>query len=508
MSIRRSSGILLHVTSLPGPYGVGDLGREARGFAELISQAGFSLWQLLPLTPVQPVFGNSPYSSPSAFAGNPLMISPDILYEEGLLSEGELNSFALPSAAEADFDAAALCREELMAAAWRRFCGGGASSVWDDFERFRRDEALWLRDFALYSLLKKINGGSCWAEWPAPFAAHNEKSLLVFEAAHSEELALIEFTQFIFFRQLRSLSEYCAARGVTLMGDIPIYVAWDSADVWSKRELFDLCSDGSPRCVAGVPPDYFSPTGQRWGNPLYNWERMRADDFAWWRGRLRRLLDCCPLARIDHFRGLCAFWEIPASCETACEGSWRPALGREMLEAFMRNERGGSGTLPLVAEDLGIITDDVRRLMDDFRLPGMKVLMFAFGGDVAGNPYAPHNIEPRSVVYTGTHDNDTAAGWWRSATAQERENFALYAGMEINGENVSGVMTRMALSSAAELAVVPAQDILGLGGECRMNRPSQPLGNWRWRMRAEDMEALRGKAPALRSMNNIYGRAG
>ena len=506
MSIGRRSGVLLHVTSLPGPYGAGDFGTGARKFAEFLKEAGFSLWQLLPLTPVLHVFGNSPYSSPSAFAGNPSLVSPELLFEDGLLTRDEIERAAVPSERAADFEAAPEIRARLVALAWERFRGGARPQMTDDFEKFKACEKYWLRDYALYSLLKKKNGERCWADWPAEFAAHDEAALARFEAAHADELSFIEFTQFIFFRQLGALSACCAELGVELMGDAPIYVAWDGADVWAARELFDLEPDGRPRCVAGVPPDYFSETGQRWGNPLYKWEEMRRDGFAWWRSRLRHILKYCATARIDHFRGLSAFWEIPASCETAKEGRWRPALGGEMLEIFRREECGG-GELPLVAEDLGIITDDVRELMARFGLPGMKVLMFAFGGRVAENPYAPHNVAPRSVIYTGTHGNDTAAGWWGgSATAHERENFALYTGRDVDAGNAAEIMTRMALSSPAELAVVPAQDLLGLGAECRMNRPSVPKGNWGWRLTEEEAARLCDEAGSLRALNDIYGR--
>ncbi|WP_346690419.1 4-alpha-glucanotransferase [uncultured Cloacibacillus sp.] len=506
MSIGRRSGVLLHVTSLPGLYGAGDFGTGARRFAEFLKEAGFSLWQLLPLTPVLPVFGHSPYSSPSAFAGNPSLVSPELLFEDGLATKAELDGCAVPSGRAADFAAASEIRARLCALAFARFKSGWYRQMTDEFEKFRAEENYWLRDYALYSLLKKKNGERCWADWPAELAARDEAALARFEAECAEELSFIEFTQFVFFRQLGALSAYCAELGVELMGDAPIYVAWDGADVWAARGLFDLEPDGRPRCVAGVPPDYFSETGQRWGNPLYRWEEMRRDGFAWWRSRLRHILKYCAVARIDHFRGLSAFWEIPAECETAKDGRWLPALGGEMLEAFRREECGG-GELPLVAEDLGIITDDVRELMARFGLPGMKVLMFAFGGRVAENPYAPHNVAPRSVIYTGTHDNDTAAGWWSgSATAQERENFALYTGREVDAGNAAEIMTRMALSSTAELAVVPAQDLLGLGAECRMNRPSVPKGNWGWRLTEDEAARLRDKAPSLRALNDIYGR--
>ena len=513
LSSSRRSGVLLHISSLPGGWGVGDFGSGARRFADFLQGAGFTIWQVLPLTPVLPVFGNSPYSSPSAFAGNPLFISPEGLCEEGLVSMNDITARVLPSARGADFAAAELCRRGLLSLAWENFNAQPESfaELRRDFECFRAEESWWLRDYALFSILKEKNGGRCWTEWPREFSARVTEALAAFAAENGDGISFVEFTQFIFYRQLAALASYCAERGVTLMGDLPIYVAWDSADVWSAPSLFDLDTDGAPRCVAGVPPDYFSPTGQRWGNPLYNWEAMRADGFAWWRGRLSHSLKYCGLMRVDHFRGLCAYWEIPASEPTAQNGCWRPALGREMLEAF-HAERGLSAEeLPLIAEDLGIITDDVRALMEDFSLPGMKVLMFAFGGDVADNPYAPHNIRPRSAVYTGTHDNDTAVGWWRgSSTVRERINFAAYAGQEVTRENVSRVMAHMALASVAEIAVLPAQDILGLDGSCRMNRPAEAAGNWGWRLLPAELDSLlpgsHGFPEKLRSLNILYGR--
>ncbi|MDO4560088.1 MAG: 4-alpha-glucanotransferase [bacterium] len=513
MSGSRRSGVLLHISSLPGAWGVGDFGNGARRFADFLHGAGFSLWQVLPLTPVLSVFGNSPYSSPSAFAGNPLFISPEELCKDGLVSASQADSCILPSERAADFDSAAACRGALLSRAWAAYSAApeSFSGLRADFERFREEESGWLRDYALFSVLKDKHGGRCWTEWPRAIAARDRGALAEFAAKHEDALAFVEFTQFLFYRQLSSLSAYCAGLGITLMGDLPIYVAWDSADVWARPELFDLEADGGPRCVAGVPPDYFSPTGQRWGNPLYNWEAMRADGFAWWRGRLAHSLKYCGLMRVDHFRGLCAYWEIPAAEKTAQNGCWRPALGREMLEAFRDRDCAAGAALPLVAEDLGIITDDVRALMEDFSLPGMKVLMFAFGGDVAENPYAPHNIGPRGVVYTGTHDNDTAVGWWRgSSTVRERMNFAAYTGQEVTRDDVNRVLVRMALSSTADTAVIPAQDILGLDGSCRMNRPAEAGGNWGWRMLPQELEALisggHNFSGRLKELNILYGR--
>ena len=377
-----------------------------------------------------------------------------------------------------------------------------------EYETFKKQE--WVYPYAVFLTLKRHNGMKCWNEWKEEhknWIKDRAFDISIYEA----EICFEMFVQYEFYRQWKALKNYANVNKIEIMGDIPFYVGLDSLDVWMNQDEFLLGADGKPTFIAGVPPDYFSKDGQRWGNPLYNWEAMRADGFAWWRGRLSHSLKYCGLMRVDHFRGLCAYWEIPASEPTAQNGCWRPALGREMLEAF-HAERGLSAEeLPLIAEDLGIITDDVRALMEDFSLPGMKVLMFAFGGDVADNPYAPHNLRPRSAVYTGTHDNDTAVGWWRgSSTVRERINFAAYAGQEVTRENVSRVMAHMALASVAEIAVLPAQDILGLDGSCRMNRPAEAAGNWGWRLLPAELDSLlpgsHGFPEKLRSLNILYGR--
>lgn len=512
MPRRRQSGLLIHITSLPGAYSVGDMGPQAVDFAGHMSRLGFSVWQMLPLTPTAEIFGNSPYCAPSAFAGNLLLVSPDALAQEGLVTREELAAWFAPSVGRADFASAHSCKKSLLALAWRRFCAEPEkfADVRGEYEAFCAEEDFWLRDYSLFTLLKEKFDGAPWAAWPAPYAAHDESALDLLLCEEKEGVDFIRFCQFVFYRQLRALSLRCAECGVTLMGDLPIYIAWDSADVWASRELFDLDERGFPRGVAGVPPDYFSPTGQRWGNPLYNWERMRADDFAWWRARIAHTLKYFGLLRIDHFRGLCAFWAIPSSEPTAVNGEWRQAQGKEMLRAFQKIDWAGRGPLPFIAEDLGIITDDVRDLMRELGLPGMKVLMFAFGGE-ADNPYLPHNTEPASVVYTGTHDNDTAVGWWRAGSSvRERINFSLYSGREVTRENAAAVMTRMALSSAAELAVVPVQDILGLDGSCRMNVPSQASGSWQWRLTPQQMKSIAEPGcdfvGVLKELNKIYGR--
>lgn len=502
----RKSGVLLHISSLPGDFGIGDLGPAARAFARELRGGGFSLWQILPLTPVVPFFGSSPYSSPSAFAGNFLFISPELMAEDGLLFERDLAPFRRPSVRRADYGYAALSRAALLKTAWERFKAEPAKFVAldEDMALFKQEASGWLREWSRYSALREKFGGECWADWPEEFAARGASALAAFEGEAAAEIDFLEFVQFIFYRQLTQLVDFCRGLGVALMGDLPIYVAWDGADVWSHRGLFQLDEEGRPRCVAGVPPDYFSPTGQRWGNPLYDWSAMSGDRFAWWRSRMSWWLRFCGQLRVDHFRGLCGYWSIPASEETAVNGRWERALGADMLAAFHEIDMSGA-PLPVVAEDLGIITDDVRALMDEYSLPGMKVLMFAFGGDVGSNPYAPHNIQRRSVVYTGTHDNDTAAGWWSgSSTEEERGHFALYSGCSDGCADAARGLVRMALSSPAETAIIPAQDLLALDGSCRMNVPAKKRGNWEWRLLPDELKSCFNGVKAL---NAVYGRA-
>ena len=510
MPQKRSSGVLLHITSLPGLYGCGGLGPEALAFAEMLSARGFSHWQLLPLTPTEEISGNSPYSAPSAFAGNLLLISPEALFEEGLVSKEELARWEVPSLRAASFKHKTECVNALLPAAWKRVKDNPAdfAPLSAAFEGFQKEEG-WLSAYSLFVLLKERYGGP-WTEWPKEFAEADKKALNKFEKENEESLALIKFTQFISFRQLEALRLRCQELGISLIGDLPIYIAWDSADLWNERELFDLRADGTPGSVAGVPPDYFSATGQRLGNPLYNWDAMRKDNFAWWRKRISCWLRFCGLLRIDHFRGLCGCWAIPAEEKTAVNGCWRPVPGDELLSAFSEG-LSGYGPLPLIAEDLGIITDDVRALMKKYALPGMKVLLFAFGGADGSNPYLPHNITTASVVYTGTHDNDTVKGWWeKSSTEEERLVLCDYTGFAVTEENVASLMTRLALASKASLAIIPAQDLLSLGADCRMNIPSEPLGNWEWRLLPQEAEKLssmeNGFIGSLKRLNRLYGR--
>jgi len=513
----RKSGILMHLSSLSGPFGTGGLGSSAEIFADFLYDSGFRLWQILPVTPTEGAPFFSPYSSRSSFAGNRIFISPEKLAEEGMLDPDVLAEchFTGPEIS-ADCGYTDSLIGKLIRMAWQRFKNDRErySSLADDHDAFVRREYLWLTDYALFTLLKDEFGGLPWNRWPEPFALRDREAVADFiaEKRNEEEAELIFFEQFIFDRQWRKFRSYCRDRGISLMGDVPMFVAYDSADVWANRELFDLDPQGSPNKVAGVPPDYFSTSGQRWGNPLYNWETMRKDGFAWWKARIKKALKNFDLVRIDHFRGFSACWAVPADQETAENGEWRISPGRELLGAiFGMIREEGLKPSGLVAEDLGIITDDVKELMEEFSLPGMKILLFAFDGEIGRNPYAPHNHKPDSVVYTGTHDNNTVRGWWENeADVHTRSLVSEYTGLEISAHNVSEVFVNMALSSTSALAVIPVQDILSLGEEARMNVPGVAAGNWLWRMSTDQLRTLTaddsGIKARLKRSNRLYGR--
>ncbi|OIO06119.1 MAG: 4-alpha-glucanotransferase [Desulfovibrionaceae bacterium CG1_02_65_16] len=511
---RRTSGVLLHLTSLPSAYGIGDLGPEAVRFGEFLALSGQSRWQMLPIGPTAASLGSSPYSSFSAFAGNTLCISPEILREDGLLSGKELAAYAMPVGPRVDFPAverarAALLRQifdRLLPAANGPEAGGGALENDPGFCAFRGDNAAWLPDFALFMALKEHFGGAAWTGWPTDIRDRRETALCRYGETLHREITFHQFCQWLFFRQWGRLKWELAKLDIELVGDVPIYVTHDSADVWANRRLFKLDDAGQPLFVAGVPPDYFSKTGQRWGNPVFDWDAAQSDGFAWWIRRLRHNFGLFGTVRLDHFRGFCAYWEIDAAEKTAVHGRWEPSPGAAFFEALL----AAHGSLPLIAEDLGVITPDVVALKERFGLPGMKVLQFAFGPHTATSPDAPHNHEQNCVVYTGTHDNNTTIGWFEAeADAAKRRVLNRYLGRAITAQNVNSELLRVALSSPARHAVIPAQDLLELGAEARMNTPGKAVGNWSWRAAEQGLRLQglgRALAEKLRAACELYGR--
>jgi 4-alpha-glucanotransferase len=494
----RSSGILLHITSLPSEYGVGDLGPWAYRFVDFLAETGQSLWQILPLVPTDPACGNSPYSSPSAFAGNSLMISPDMLVEDGLLAGQEADSLKVPPRDRIDYAQAAATKRRAIDLALRRW---KTSDLRQDYDRFCRDNAGWLETHAVFTAIKTHLGGLDWGRWPDQLRARRQSALDAVAPDVRESAERERVTQFLFYRQWARLRDHCKRRGVRVIGDVPIYVSYDSADAWGNPEIFHLDAAGKPVAVAGVPPDFFSRTGQLWGNPLYRWDVLRQTGYRWWVERLRHALAMFDVVRIDHFRGFLAYWAVPAGEETAVNGTWVEAPGADFFSRLAAH----LPHLPLIAEDLGVITADVREVMESHRLPGMKVLLFAFGDDNPMQPYLPHCYDSNCVVYTGTHDNNTVRGWFDSeATAAEMQRLFRYLGSRVSADRVAWELVRLAMMSVARMAVFPMQDILGLGERSRMNLPSVADGNWGWHLAPDQIAA----APArdLLELTEIYGR--
>jgi 4-alpha-glucanotransferase len=493
----RSSGILLHPTSLPGPFGIGDLGPEADKFLEWAAAAGQTLWQILPTGPTG---GGSPYTCLSAFAGNPLWISPERLVEDGYLPGDALVDFPAFRWDRVELDAVEKWKDALLRKSWAHFAGHATAQDRAELEAFRvaPERASWLAEWSLYAALKRDFGGRAWADWEDDLSRRDPDALRLAAMAVEDETDYQAYLQFLFFRQWSRLRARARELGLRIVGDIPIYVAYDSADVWSRPELFDLDERRRPVEVAGVPPDYFSKTGQLWGNPLYRWDVMERDGYAWWVSRIAASLSLCDLLRIDHFRAFSAYWSVPSAEETALNGRWVPGPGRRLFDVA-RRALGGQ-PLPLLAEDLGDISKDVRELLSALRIPGMKVLQFAFYG--ADGEYLPHRYKRDCVVYTGTHDNDTARGWYDGLTHEERQRVADYLGAD--GREIEWALIRAAWTSVADRAIVPMQDVLGLGREARMNDPSRPEGNWHWRMAPD---ALRPElAERLRRVTELAGR--
>ena len=474
---QRRSGILLHISALPSEFGIGDLGPGAYWFADFLVSAQQSLWQILPLNPTDRTYQHSPYSSFSAFAGNPYLISPELLLEDGLLVKEDFQDKPEFPPGRVDYDRVGVYKEKLFDRAYQRFRQD--KRLHKEFRVFQKKHEIWLKDYALFFAIKESLGGILWTQWPEELQDRDKIALHDFEIAFEEQVEEIRFLQFIFFRQWEKLRAYCRQRGIQLIGDMPIYVNWDSADAWANAENFKIDAHHNPIGVAGVPPDYFSETGQRWGNPVYDWEKLKASGYAWWIARLRHNLGLYDYVRIDHFRGFVQYWEIPAHEPLASKGKWVAVPARDFLETLKKT----FNPLPVIAEDLGIITDDVREIMKTYDLPGMKVLLFAFGEDLTKHPYLPHNFQRRCVVYTGTHDNNTVRGWFENeATPKEKVNLFTYLGEEVDVEDIHWAFIDLAMKSKADAAIVPMQDVLGLGQEARFNKPATMQGNWQWCM--------------------------
>lgn len=495
MRFSRSSGIVLHPTSLPGPHGSGDFGAAAYHFVDWLAKAGQKMWQILPLGGTGP--GNSPYMSSSAFAGNLLLIDLNELREFGWLSMDDL----IP---DTDFDSRKVnylsvnkYRMARLRLASSQFFADKQHHHITEFEAFCTAEQSWLEDYALFMALTGKFNGKDWGQWPSGFAHREAVVLQQASLELADEIGFWRFCQWCFFRQWRKLKQYANARGVRIIGDMPIFVAYQSADVWSRQQLFELGSDNLPTVIAGVPPDYFSATGQRWGNPLFRWSAHEQENYAWWIERMRKTIELVDIVRIDHFRGFAGYWEIPASEPTAIKGRWMPGPGEKIFNAIQH----ALGRLPIIAEDLGVITPDVVALLEKFGLPGMRVLQFAFGGST-DNPYLPHNFVNNMVVYVGTHDNDTTIGWFKSATDYERNFTCKY--LRTDGSEINWDLIHAASQSVADIAIHTMQDVLGLDGKSRMNLPGSAEGNWEWRFGWDQVTSDR--ADKLLQITALHGR--
>lgn len=507
MTFARSSGILLHPTSLPGPFGIGDFGTAAYEFADFLASAGQSIWQMLPLGPTG--YGDSPYQCFSAFAGNPVLISLVRLADEGLLAVQEIAELPPFSSDQVEYERVNQFKSQKLSMAFAGFRTSAPESMKSRFEAFKEAEHAWLPDYALFRALKDRFGGVAWPKWEPAFALREPAALQRAQSELADKIDEQEFLQFVFFEQWQELKSYCHDKKLRIMGDLPIYVAHDSADVWAHHEYFHLDQNGNATRVAGVPPDYFSSTGQLWGNPIYRWERMAADGYSWWIERFRAAFRMFDLLRVDHFRGFEAYWEVPGGEKTAQNGKWVKGPGADIFAAVAAK----LGRLSILAENLGVITSAVEAIRKRFGFPGMAILQFAFGNDPQGPSFRPHNYERNLVAYTGTHDNDTVMGWWTSKPGKgsirteddirkEREFTRRY--LKLDGDEIHWAFIRTLMASVADTVIFPVQDVIGAGAEARMNIPGTANGNWRWRLRGEALtEEI---ASRLRSMVETYER--
>lgn len=506
MKFERAAGVLLHPTSLPSRFGIGDFGDEAFAFVDFLETAGQTYWQVLPLG--QTGYGDSPYQCFSAFAGNIYLISPDKLVEDGFLDADDLEGAPEFPVTKVDYSAVIEYKLPLLAKAFSRFRRTENAGMIAEFHKFCDENAFWLEDYALFRAIKFALGQVSWQDWPEALKLRRPAAIAMARIEHDDEAFAQKFYQFVFFRQWSAVKAYANGKGIKIIGDIPIFVALDSSDVWCGPTQFKLNEDGSPKVVAGVPPDYFSKTGQLWGNPIYNWDAMRNDGFKWWIDRVRHTLKTVDVVRVDHFRGFAASWEVPGGDETAEFGEWVNVPGKDLFSTLM----WVFGDLPILAEDLGVVTPDVVELRDGFGFPGMRILQYAFGGD-ANNLDLPHNYIKNSCVYTGTHDNDTTVGWFESTPGEgsqrdleqiaKERNFCLKY-LNSDGAEIHWDMIRAALASVADTAIIPMQDLLGLDNDSRMNLPATTSGNWQWRCEPDDFtDAI---AERFGRLTKIYGR--
>lgn len=491
----RGSGILCHISSLPAPFGIGDLGSNAYKFVDFLKETGQSFLQILPLNPTESFYGNSPYHGISALAGNPLFISPEGLLNEGLISPADISDIPKFSEREVDFESVINFKKRVFDIAYNNF------KVGCEFKAFVRRNSWWLEDFALFSALKRRFKDTSWGGWPKDLRDRNPSLIEAQKKELEQDILREEFLQFIFDKQWKDFKSYCNERGIHIIGDIPIYVDYDSVDVWTYPQIFKLDSNKKPIAVSGVPPDYFSSTGQLWGNPVYNWESMAENRFDFWIRRFKRMLELTDIIRIDHFRGLVAYWEVPYGEKTAMNGKWVDVPVYEFFDTLFHR----FSKLAVIAEDLGVITPDVREVIRHYGFPGMKVLLFAFGDEDPHNLYLPHMYEKNSVVYTGTHDNNTALGWFETeANDREKKRFFSYVGRDVPHNLINREFIRLAMSSVSNIAIIPIQDVLGLDASSRMNTPARNTGNWQFRftqdMLNDDIKMY------LRDITHIYGR--
>lgn len=491
----RKSGILLHISSLPSAFGIGDLGREAYNFVDTLSKNGMKIWQILPLGPNGP--GNSPYQAYSAYAADPILISPEMLVDWGLLANDDFSTTPLFNDVSVHFEKVTEWKTNIFRLAWQNFKLNADTSFINEYQAFLNEHGWWLNDYALYAACKIEFDGLAWNKWPNDLMERDQNALDSYKIELKESYEFERFVQFLFFRQWFRLKNYANEKGIQIFGDLPLYVSLDSSDVWGNQRLFLLDKNGEPSMVGGVPPDYFCEDGQLWGNPVYDWNEIEKNNFQWWLARLYFNFHMFDLVRIDHFRGLESFWAIPADSKTAKVGQWLPAKGFELLNILQSQ----LVKLPIIAEDLGIITPEVEYLRDHFNLPGMKVLQFAFTSDFT-NEHLPHNISSKNIIYTGTHDNDTIIGWWMSIDAEEKKLANSY--LIANRGTISERLITYAWASVAEIAILPLQDLMQLDGSARMNIPGIATGNWSWRFRKNQLRKNHWKF--IKHLNIRYNR--